>query len=174
MAGKLLSDSFTDTTGYTDEQWEQVAPHLGHHFRDELLDDPAARSQRAAMRFPSPNALPLYALFRDANKDWAPYTVRCRDLSETGIGVYHGMDVEPETRCYILFKERGQSDKILGRVKYCADLVGRVKLLGIQFDQPIDMGIYLPLLQSSPTRDTVSDSVAGMIYNEDETLEESA
>lgn len=164
MAGKLLSQEFLDTTGYTDAQWEQVASHLGHHFRDEMLEDPQARSDREYMRFPSPNALPVYALFRDAQGDWTPFTVRCRDLSEKGIGVYHGEDVEAGTRCYILFKERGKSDKLLGRVKYCAPLLGRIRLLGIEFDEKIDLQTYLPLLKQSPQREQVSDSVVGMVY----------
>ncbi|MEO1236349.1 MAG: PilZ domain-containing protein [Planctomycetota bacterium] len=166
MAGRLLSQEFTDTTGYSDAQWATLAGHLGHHFRDEHLDSPADHHARQSMRFASPTALPLYVLFRDENRDWMPYTVHCRDLSEHGIGVYHGLDVPADTRCYVLFKEFGKSDKLLGRVRYTAPLVGRVHLVGIEFDQPIDLGRYLPLLQGGPQRDAVSESVVGMVFQE--------
>lgn len=168
MPGQLLSNRFLDTTGHSDAQWAKLAPQLHEEFAGQWSLDPRdAQSARASLRHVSPTAIPIYALFRMPDRNWMPYTVRCRDLSEAGVGLYHGSYMHPDTRCYILFKRQGKSDKILGRVKHCALVSGKIHLMGVSFDSPIDLKTYLPLLNSATQRTDVSDSVVGMIHNED-------
>ncbi|MEM7626512.1 MAG: PilZ domain-containing protein [Planctomycetota bacterium] len=168
MTGKLLSREFQDTTGLDDEQWCEMAPRLNEQFADCHLDPKAALTSRIDLRHRSPMALPVYALFRMQCGNWMPYTVRCRDLSTNGIGLYHGGFMHPDTRCYILFKEKGKSSKLLGRVRHCVLLTGKIHLIGVQFDAPIDLRTYLPLLKAAPPRTRVTDSIAGMVCHEDE------
>ena len=166
MAGRLISKQFVDNTGYSDREWIELVPQFDQEFSLVNHDAQSPPISRTDLRYLSPTALPIYALFRMPDQNWLPRIVRCRNLSERGIGLYLGEALEPGSRCYILFKERDKSDKILGVVRHCTPLRDNIHFAGVVFDQPIDLKIYLPLLKNDVSWNRVSDSVAGMVHAE--------
>lgn len=67
------------------------------------------------------------------------------DLSAGGVGLFHGRFEYPDTRCVIELSagdQQGSSIRLLGVVKRCEHVRGRVHEIGVQFDQLFDVAAF--------------------------------
>lgn len=76
----------------------------------------------------------------------ACYVVVPVDLSEGGLAFLHGMFVYPGTACTARLRTRdGRTVGVLGKVARCTLVSGRIHEVGMKFESPVDLGLFVKL-----------------------------
>lgn len=87
-----------------------------------------------------------------------------RDLSEGGIGIYHNAYVHTGVACNVTLRTvDGEAITQTGRVARCIHLRGAVHEVGIRFDQPVDLSLFIPVAAAATGPDY---QVAGAVVME--------
>lgn len=134
----------------------QTAIRLGTDRLKALLDkldaEPEFRSavnQRRHERYPYRDRSIVIEL-ADGD-DATRLTGVTRNISRNGMGLVVGRFVYANTRCRVrLISEHNSSETVTGVVQRCRYLSGTVGVhdLGVQFDRPIDIELYVPAAKS--------------------------
>jgi hypothetical protein len=74
------------------------------------------------------------------------YVVVPVDLSEGGMAFLHGMFVYPGTACTARLRTLdGRMVGVLGRIVRCTLVSGRIHEVGMRFESPVDLGLFVKL-----------------------------
>ncbi len=122
----------------------------------------ASKAGAARVRFPKGTSVRVEVTHSDGTRTMllAPG----RDLSEDGIGIFHSAYMHIGVECSVTLKTvDGESVRRKGRVKRCIHLRGSVHEVGIQFDQTLDMSLFLPVIAQAQSPDY---HAAGLVVTE--------
>ncbi len=73
------------------------------------------------------------------------YALIPRNISRTGMSLLHGKFVYDGTPCVVGLKTLdGRMVQVRGKVAWCRLITGRIHEIGIQFEEPIDLGDFVP------------------------------
>lgn len=157
---ELDPSEFVRLDGMSEEQREQVSTWHQNWKSLVKMDDAALftlmekikrredstelRAKRRSKRLRYQQGAILVVLNPDDAKNWGAFRVPTMDLSEGGLGFLHGMYVYPGTRCDILLTTLdGRTEITPGKVARCEVAQGTTHQIGVQFDEPIDVGRFL-------------------------------
>ncbi len=74
------------------------------------------------------------------------FVIRPHDISAGGLGFLHGAFLHQGTRCLVTLETYdGEKAAVQGGVVQCRCLRGRIHYMGMQFDEPIDVGNFVRL-----------------------------
>lgn len=109
------------------------------------LDEPGAtRRERTASRFSFADPQGFVLRIEQHGGGTHDYRVIGRNISRGGIAVFHGQVVYPNTRCMaILRTNAGTSVSLPCTVVYCHHFRARIHEIGLRFDKPIDVNLFL-------------------------------
>lgn len=72
------------------------------------------------------------------------FRVASNDISETGVSILNGTFIHPGSQCMVVLQQTdGTLSEIRGRVVRCRHVMNHVHEIGVQFDEPIDIHLYL-------------------------------
>lgn len=110
-----------------------------------------ARATAARVRFPRGTSIRLEVMYGDGTR--ALLLAPGRDLSEVGIGVYHNSYVHTGIACNVtLHTVDGEQIVRTGRVARCIHLRGAVHEVGVRFQQPLDLSLFVPVSAAASTQ----------------------
>lgn len=111
--------------------------------QDESYHNPGtAKAGAERVRFPKGTSIRVEMMYSDGTR--AFLLSPGRDLSESGIGVFHNSYVHTGVACIVTLRTiDGESVMRTGRVRRCIHLRGSVHEVGIQFDQPLDLSLFV-------------------------------
>lgn len=128
-----------DTLKLNTEQHRTIAQFL----EDRSKRDERRRARRR-FRFTNPDGLLLAVIHPGGSM--ASYRVMPRDLSELGLGFLHGNFLYPGSACRLDLRDKdGKARPIRAKIVRCDHITGRIHDIGIAFDQPIDVSLFLDL-----------------------------
>lgn len=134
-----------DTLRISDKEWTSILDEVETHARMKSTDQDACkrplpryqRLMRCIVRVNHPGGTP------------ATYLVRTRNISEGGLGFFHGGYLHTDTPCLVLMQTMDkQSLVVQGRVAWCRLVQGRCHEVGVQFNKQIAVE---PFLKTLPT-----------------------
>ncbi len=111
--------------------------------QDESDQNPGtAKAAAARARFPRGTTIRVEMTYNDGTR--AHLLAPGRDLSEDGIGIFHNSYVHTGIACNVTLRTvDGEAVMRTGRVRRCIHLRGAVHEVGIQFDQILDMSLFV-------------------------------
>ncbi len=138
---KTRAIQLQDLLRITPEEAIQILGRLEGETRQSPIPD-----RRGARRFNYQHVPRIVVHLQDGRYGLENYFIMVpRNISETGIGLLHGQFIYPQTVCTIHHKTLGgKLAGVKGRVVYCRHVLGRVHEVGVQFDEPVDLGTILP------------------------------
>lgn len=136
-------------------------------------------SKRTSRRMGLPAGYTVVGTFVYPCGNSAPMILTLRDISNGGMGILHGSFVHPGSAAIIAIvgKDKAVLVKIKGKVIRCTHVRGSVHDVGIQFDEPVRLELYVPALQTSEEQVAqaallvLSGQVARQVRNQDPMLE---
>ena len=159
-------DADTTRLWISDRQWmailqdvEATAPSADANPEDAVERDPyrfvggagPATGDRSHARHAAPFRCVLRLAPADQpHADHGTYLVHCRNISAGGLGFVHTAPLHPGTRCTAALQPaRGQGTILAARVAWsraiqrAAEDTTRYDI-GLEFDRPLDIGLYTP------------------------------
>lgn len=112
------------------------------------------QSKRKFVRIPYRPGLPVALEIQQPGGSVTTPFVYTRNISRTGVSLIHGSFLHDGTRCAVTLPTRaGGEARLSGRVVRCRHVRGIVHEVGVLFDKPVDVGLFL-------ARDAASDGLS--------------
>lgn len=116
---------------------------LDAHLDRLEADDARAKGRRENERFPYRVKSVVVAMQQPGAGTFTPFQCPPRNIGRGGLGCLHGGYVHTGTRCNIqLFTSHGTWQDVSGTVISCRHIEANVHILGIEFDQEIEVGMF--------------------------------
>lgn len=128
-----LSAQLIDTLQLSESQWAELSTKLDRH-------TPQDGGQRKHERVPFRKLSQIAVAIQQPDQSWTKYIVRSCDLSSGGIGFIHGSFVHTDSRCRVILRQTdGGAACIEGVVRRCQHLQGRAHIVGVMFNEEIQL-----------------------------------
>ena len=142
----------------------------------EKLDDTGGRfsgaNKRTDVRFPLTGIRAVVMYVDHPGGTRGSFIVRPRNISNGGIGVFHGGFLHSGTRVEIMLGHRRDDViKLNGIIRHCRLITGRIHEVGVKFESPIRVTDYIEI--DGDNDDETTYRLQGNIVCFEETIEES-
>ncbi len=141
MSPDLRDIRFIDTLRISDRDWRTLT---------DQLDRQAARKtygrqneHRRHERLPYRRVIRVGLITEQPGGGWVGFQARSRNLSESGVGLFHGQFIHVGSRCEVILKDHKGLVRVPGLVRRCKLLSGKIHDLGIEFDELIPIGDFI-------------------------------
>lgn len=125
-----------------------------HDGLDQYRSAEYDRENRFNERFAYRSSQPVRVRVCHPGGSEVEYHVEPRDLSTTGFGFVHGGFIHPESECKVtLTDNRGKAMLVRGTVRRCQFIEGRLHVVGVEFRDKIDLGMFDVSAYGSDDRD---------------------
>jgi len=136
-----MSGEYRATLRLTDAEHGKLQDQSDHN-------PETAKSGAARVRFPKGTQVRVEMTYGDGTR--AFLQAPGRDLSEGGIGIYHNSYVHTGIACSVTLRTvDGEQITRTGRVARCIHLRGAVHEVGIRFEQPLDLSLFVPVASAA-------------------------
>lgn len=153
MTRKFRTEQIVDSTRLSEAEWQQLADTLDAKANARTYDSVADNRRHDRVAFRSDIAVSF--LLKHPDGSWLGFTVRTRNLSDSGMGFFHGAFVHPGSRCVCAIKINKELIKMVGTVRRCNFVSGRIHEIGVEFDQLVDTPAILKGIEEAG-RDTAA------------------
>ncbi len=138
MNPDLRTIRFVDALRLNEEDWLRLMDAQERTAGVKTLG--ANNDFRRHERLPYRSMISVGLITEQPGGGWVGFKARSRNLSESGIGLYHGQYIHVGSRCEVLLKDKLGMVRIGGTVRRCKLLTGRIHELGIEFEEliPVD------------------------------------
>ncbi len=138
---QFASDRFYESCRMSDASWRSLVDELDRTATRKSGVTPI--DGRRHERVPYRNMPRFAVLVQQPGGNWSGYIVRSRNLSESGVGFFHGSFLHDDARCVVLLRHADGKQQIPGRVRRCQHLRGMLYDIGVEFDETVDPARFL-------------------------------
>ena len=144
-----------DSIRLSDEQWRV----LSGQFKRESSGENHKDERRRHERVPYQSMLKMAIAVEMSNGSRCIFVVRSDDLSNSGIGFYHGSYLHIDTRVVFLLRHlKGDVHCIEGKVRRCVHVRDHIHKVGVEFGKLIEVSDYVFRPDDESVRANVRDA----------------
>jgi len=172
MAIRNDGDQVLDSLRLSDKEHADIVSRMN---RNEALRGVGEEDGRGEQRMPYSPAGGLRMKLLSEMGTPKSYLVRPRNISPHGMSVLHGVFIYNGSACQLhLTTTDNESVYVMGKVVFCQHIQGKIHEVGIRFDKPIDVSMFVDLggTSSESESEETGDKLHGtVLYVEDSVID---